>query len=176
MYLPPDDRRHFVAWSERTPADFRAGFWSDFWDWYNEGGLWHVVAYLRQCAISSFKPGEPPPKTEAFWDIVNANRPADETALDEVLDLMMRPDVVTIKQVSDHPGAPFELAEWLRDRKHRRIIPRHFGDCGYVTVHNPDAANRGRWRIGGRKVVIFGRKDLPQRELLAAARKLAEEQ
>jgi hypothetical protein len=73
MYLPPEDRRHFVAWSERTPKDFPAGFWSEFWDWYDEGGLWHVVAYLRQRDISAFKPGEPPLKTEAFWDIAKAD-------------------------------------------------------------------------------------------------------
>ena len=39
IYLPPNDRRTYVAWSEirrRTSSD---GFWTDFWAWYKAGGL-----------------------------------------------------------------------------------------------------------------------------------------
>jgi hypothetical protein len=173
LYLPPDDRRHFVAWSERTAADFAPGFWSDFWDWYHDGGFWHVVAYLRQRDISKFRPGEEPPKTQAFWDIANANRAADETALDDILDAMGRPAVVTVERILMQPNIPFDLADWLRSHKYRRVFPKHFSDCGYLTVHNSDTPeDRGRWRISGTKQVVYGRKDLPRSELIAAARKL----
>ena len=77
IYLPADDRRHFVAWSDLTKDDFDADYWQP------------PVALVRQrrrcgtspptCATSTsagFDPKAPPPKTAAFWDIVDASRGA----------------------------------------------------------------------------------------------------
>jgi hypothetical protein len=44
--------------------------------------------------------------------------------------------------------------------------------CGYVSVANPDAIASGRWRINGKQVVIYARKDLPPAKRLEAAEKL----
>jgi hypothetical protein len=171
LYLPEDDRRHFVAWSECTAADFTAEFWSEFWDWYHDGGYWHVVAYLRQYDISGFRPGEPPTKTEAFWGIANANRSVDETGLDEVLYRMGRPAAITLERIVTDPKTPFDLVERLR--KSPRIAPKHLRDCGYIAVHNPDAPDRqGRWLIGQSKQTVYARKNLPLKDQLTAARKL----
>jgi hypothetical protein len=74
IYLPPGDRRHYVAWSNLGPEDFVEGYWPRLWNWYDEGGDRHVASYLREYDLSGFDPKEPPPKTNAFWDIVNANR------------------------------------------------------------------------------------------------------
>src|SRR5204862_2731492 len=38
IYLPPSDRRTYVAWSDRTPADFRPGYFKEIWNWYDAGG------------------------------------------------------------------------------------------------------------------------------------------
>ena len=73
IYLPADDRRHFVAWSEFTKEDFTEDYWKDMWDWYEREGLRHVAAYLANLDLSGFNPKAPPPKTPAFWDIVDAN-------------------------------------------------------------------------------------------------------
>ena len=70
IYLPADDRRHFVAWSDLTKEDFTQAYWEEIWEWYAQGGVWHVAAYLRELDISSFNPKAPPPRTQAFWDIV----------------------------------------------------------------------------------------------------------
>ena len=35
IYLPADDRRHFVAWSDLTKDDFTDGYWKDLWRWYD---------------------------------------------------------------------------------------------------------------------------------------------
>ena len=75
VYLPADDRRNYVAKSEVKPADFVDGYWPRFWGWYGSGGLGHVAAYLSELDISNFDPKAPPPKTAAFWTIVDANRP-----------------------------------------------------------------------------------------------------
>ena len=46
IYLPAEDRRHYVAWSPRTRADFPEHYWIKLWDWYNAGGDRHVAAFL----------------------------------------------------------------------------------------------------------------------------------
>src|SRR5207249_6032869 len=74
IYLPADDRRHFVAWSDLTKEDFVHDYWNGLWAWYARGGYRHVAAYLAELDISSFDPKAPPPKTPAFWDIVDASR------------------------------------------------------------------------------------------------------
>jgi len=74
IYLPPDDRRHDVMWSGLTKDDFKEDFWNGIWGWYDVGGDSHVAAYLATLDISAFNPKAPPPKTAAFWAIVDANR------------------------------------------------------------------------------------------------------
>ena len=39
MYLPADDRRHYVAWCDLTKEDFNEGYWETLWNWYADGGL-----------------------------------------------------------------------------------------------------------------------------------------
>ena len=47
MYLPAGDRRHYIAWSEVTQAEFFEGYWREMWRWYTqERGFEHVAAYL----------------------------------------------------------------------------------------------------------------------------------
>jgi Family of unknown function (DUF5906) len=74
IYLSADDRRHYVAWSDLSKEDFDEGYWSKLWNWYDREGYGHVAAYLADLDISEFDPKAPPPKTPAFWDIVDANR------------------------------------------------------------------------------------------------------
>jgi hypothetical protein len=66
LYLPPDDRRHDVMWSELVAADFADGYWTKLWSWYSNGGFEHVAAYLMARDISKFDPAAPPPKGRRF--------------------------------------------------------------------------------------------------------------
>ena len=86
IYLPAEDRRHYVAWTNRVPEDFPVTYWNKLWAWYEAGGDCHVTAYLLELDISDFDPKMPPPKTEAFWDIVESNRAPEDTELADVLD------------------------------------------------------------------------------------------
>ena len=45
IYLPADDRRHFVAWSSLTKDDFPADYWTGLWGWYETGGIADVAAF-----------------------------------------------------------------------------------------------------------------------------------
>jgi hypothetical protein len=69
IFLPPDDRRHYVAWSDLTKDDFSDAYWDSLWEWYDRGGSNHVAAYLAGIDLSGFNPKAPPPKTQAFWEI-----------------------------------------------------------------------------------------------------------
>jgi hypothetical protein len=171
IYLPADDRRHFVAWSDLTKEEFGGSYWADLWRWYREGGIANVAAYLTALDISAFDPKEPPPKTAAFWQIVDANRAPEDAELFDALDAMGWPDATTLEKIAFR--ADTETAIWLRDRKNRRIIPHRLDQCGYVAVRNPDAKADGLWRIGGKRQAIYSKSALTLRDQIAAARRLS---
>jgi hypothetical protein len=170
IYLPPDDRRHFVAWSPRTKEDFTQEYWKEIWFWYEDGGAGHVAAYLNTLDLTDFDPKAPPPKTQAFWEIADANRALEDADLADVLDDMSRPEVVTLIELITRATDRFRC--WLDDPKNGRAIPHRPEDCGYVKVRNLDAKD-GLWRIDGKRQAIYARADLPLRDQLAAAAKLA---
>src|SRR5262245_16030349 len=116
IYLPADDRRHFVAWSDLTKNDFTDNYWNDLWHWYGNGGVGHVSAYLAELDISDCDPRKPPLKTPAFWDIVDANRAPEDAEIADVLDSMGNPDAITLAQIAKCATGEFET--WIKDRKH----------------------------------------------------------
>ena len=100
-YLPPDDRRHYVAWSEAQREDFEPDYWNGLYTWLAREGNGHVAAFLRQRDLSGFDPKAPPSKTAAFWAIVDANRAPEEAELADALDKLGNPCAVTLAQVAD---------------------------------------------------------------------------
>ena len=187
LYLPPDDRRHYVAGTEVTKDDFEDDFWPEFWAWYRAGGLADVVAYLATYDLSDFDPKKPPEKTEAFWRMVDGGMAPEVPELRDVLDRLGKVDatgkpcppvVVTLAQVMEalRPGGGWsstggDLYNWLSDRKNRRTIPHRLESCGYVPVRN-SSAESGLWVIAGKRQVVYGRKDVAPAERLAAAEAL----
>src|SRR5262249_21333513 len=121
IYLPADDRRHYVAWSMLEKTDFPDGYWNALYGWYHAGGFGHVAAHLAALDLSGFDPKAPPPKTPAFWEIVSANQAPEEGELQDLLDEMGNPDVVTLAQLVAHSTG--ETQAWLADRKNRRAMP-----------------------------------------------------
>jgi Family of unknown function (DUF5906) len=144
VYLPADDRRHYVAWSDCTKEDFSPAYWKKLWSWYRKGGIEAVAAYLASLDISSFDAKAPPPQTEAFWAIVDANRAPEEAELADVFERLGNPDAVTLTDVITQ--ADTELRDWLDDKKNRRVIPHRLETAGYVRVRNA-AAGSGLWTI-----------------------------
>jgi hypothetical protein len=184
LYVAPDDRRYFVVMSRRIASEFSKEFFAGFYDWYyKEGGIGHVIAYLDALDLSNFNPHEAPLKTDAFWDMVNADSGQEDSDLEDALDALGRPDpndpekiirpdaVTTAELAAKAPGA-----EWLADAGKSgktRIISRRMREAGYVNVHNPDTPGcRGRWKIKGRRVAIFALRALTPAEQLLAARQL----
>src|SRR5262249_28186533 len=139
LYLPADDRRHFVAWSDRTKDDFESNYWNDLYAWYAGGGYQHVAAYLAEFDLSSFDPKAPPAKTPAFWDIVDSNRAPEDAELADALDSLGNPQAVTLGHLASLSTVPTAFAEFLRDRKTARQVPHRMETAGYVPVRNPSA-------------------------------------
>lgn len=166
IYLPPDDRRHFVAWSDRTSDSFEPGYWNRLYSWFSAGGAHHVAAYLAMVDLSKFDPKAPPPKTAAFYDIVDANRAPEDAELADAIDALGMPPVVTIIGIKAHATDPF--AEWLEDRRNRRAIPHRLEAAGYVPVRN-ETTKDGLWVIGGRRQQIYAKRDLSVRDRILQA-------
>jgi hypothetical protein len=168
IYLPADDRRHYVGWSDRTKDDecFQ-DYWNKLWSWYKEGGIWHVAAYLKERDIIKFDPKAPPPKTAAFWEIVDAGQAPEEAEITDVLDALGNPNVVTIEQLVAKAWG--ELGTWLEDRHNRRAIPHRLARCGLVPVRNPEAED-GLWKIDGRRRRVYAKKTLSKQDQIKEAR------
>lgn len=170
IYLPADDRRHFVAWSESAASDFAPGYFDDLYEWYEGGGNAHVAAYLQALDISDFNAKAPPPKTPAFWDIVDANRAPEDAELTDVLDRIGWPDALTIMDIIDACYGD-DFANWLKDRKNSRQIPYRMEAAGYVAVRNQRQKD-GRWKVSGKNVVIYAKSDLSVRDRIAVAEEI----
>jgi Family of unknown function (DUF5906) len=189
IFLPADDRRHYVAWSDLTLDDFGTDYWAKLWSWFDRGGDRNVAAYLTSLDLSSFDPKAPPPKTQAFWDIVDGSRAPEDAELADVIDAFgkdkdrngepIAPVAFTLAKVlemattlapKDNDGNPqrSSFAHWLADRKNRRQIPHRFEMCGYSPVRNGYAKD-GLWKIGGARQVIYALATRSPSDRLAAA-------
>ena len=166
LYLPADDRRHYVAWSARTKADFTAEYWTTLYRWYANGGTGHVAAYLAAYDLARFNAKAPPPQTPAFFALVDANRSPEDAELADALDQLNHPAALTLADLAG--PVPSEFAAWLQDRKYARLIPHRLETVGYVAVRNP-AAKDGHWKIDGRRRAVYARQDLPLRDQIRAA-------
>jgi hypothetical protein len=127
IFLPADDRRHYVAWSNFNKEDFDADYWNKLWGWYSRSGFQHVAAYLAELDISNFDPKAPPPKTSS----------PEDAELADVLDGIGNPDATTLVRIQSEARGDFEI--WITDRKNRRVIPHRLEACGYTPVRNNDA-------------------------------------
>jgi hypothetical protein len=170
IYLPADDRRHFVAWSHLTKEDFALDYWNELNRWYDAGGIGHVCAYLATLDLSGFDAKAAPPKTEAFWAIVDANRAPEDSEMADILDRLGNPEAVTLLRIADQADADFGM--WLRDRKNRKQIAYRMETNGYVAVRN-SAASDGLWRLHDKRQVIYAKSNLSVRDRYLAAQRLA---
>jgi hypothetical protein len=171
IFLPADDRRHFVAWSDLDLESFAPNYWNRLYEWYANGGIANVAAYLATLDISSFDPKRPPPKTDAFWAIVDASRAPEDAELADVLDRLGNPNAVTIARIANEATGGF--VTWLLERKNRRLIPHRMEQCGYVPVRN-ETNKEGNWKVHGARQVIYAKNTLSIRDRFEAARNLTD--
>lgn len=170
LYLPPDDRRHYVAWSDISKDDIDADHFAALFDWYQSGGFGHVAALLRTYDISEFDPKAPPKHTQAFFDIVTSHRAPEDAELATVLDLLSGrqpyhddesapawPEVVSVADLVSKAGE--SLVVFLKDRKNSRNVPRRLETAGYVAVPNP-LNTSGLWTVNQARCMLYALKSL----------------
>jgi len=173
LYLPPNDRRHYVAGTEVTAADFEKGYWTELWNWYRNGGIEDVVSYLAgyDLVAAGFDPKAEPFKTEAFWRMVGTAVAPEVAELNDAISELKNPEAVTLWQLQQKAGR--ELQEWLRDRRNRRAIPHRMESCGYLPVRNTLRAD-GWWVISEKRQAVYARMELAPQARFDAARALVE--
>jgi hypothetical protein len=101
-------------------------------------------AYLRTLDLSLFDAKAPPPKTDAFWAIIDAHHAPEDAELADVLDRLATdvpgtdekewPAAVTLPETVRVADGSFLSA--ITVRKNRRAIPHLTEQCGYVPVRN----------------------------------------
>jgi hypothetical protein len=164
LYMDPQDRRHYCAWSDApklTEAEANA-----IYAWYEAGGLDIVAHHLRTLDLSTrnWNPKAPPPRTDWWHQLVSGGQSAEEEKFGDALDKLQRPDWVTMPQVGD-AGTP-DLKNWTLDPRNKRKLEREMVKSGYQRLPNPNETKRGRWPIKGAQLVVYRRSDVPAVTLL----------
>ncbi len=173
IYLPDEDRRHFVAWSDLTRDDFPEGYWRDLYAWYAAGGIANVAAWLRKVDLSAFDAKAPPPKTAAWHDIVAANRAPEDAEMADAIEALGTPQALTISQLANATNSA-SFRDFLTERRNARQIPHRLEAAGYVAVRN-ERAKDGLWKVCGRRQVVYASKALAVPERIAAASGLVDQ-
>jgi hypothetical protein len=174
LYLPADDRRHYVAWSEARGESFGAGYFDAFYSWYeNDGGFEHVAAFLATLDLSGFDAKAPPPKTDAFWAMVNAEQSEQEQDLADLVEALGSPDAFTLEDLrAKAADVNPALHTFLTDRNKGRALARKLGELRYAPVVNPTNRKDGRWLVRSVKQTVYARTDLPEGARKNAAARL----
>ena len=184
IFLKSTDRRHYVIWILVKAADFDEGYWAAYHKWCDEGGDRAVAAYLKAYDLSGFNPKAPPPRTEAWHQIVNANRAPQDSDLADVLDILgadpvddtaapRLPSAVTLEQLARTAteAGDHDLAGFLRDKSKGRALPHRMGAVGYTVVGNP-SDKQGMWSINSKRVSVYALASLNLRDRLRAVASL----
>lgn len=182
LYLPAEDRRHDVMTTPLPFGHFAPAYFRGLYGWFDAGGVGHVIAWLMARDLSRFDPKAPPHHGPAFWAIVNANRAPDDSAMEDLVGLLLDdnggklPEAVTFDSMfallRKHPDRDLggEIAGLLRSLvgPRRASATLRMKEIGYEVAFNP-SNKEGRWQIGQRKLIIYALKTLSPRDRLAAA-------
>ena len=157
LYIDPEDRRHYCAWSDAekmTEEDSGA-----IWDWYNAGGLDYVAHYLATLDLEArgWNRAARPVQTAWWHQLVEGGRPVEDDRFNSALDKLGRPEWVTVPQIAEAGG--LELAGWCAQPGNRRKVAREMERAGYRAFPNPQDA-RGRWYVNSQRIPVYRRKDV----------------
>lgn len=171
LYLPADDRRHYVMFSDLTRNAFSEAYWSSYWEWMNGGGADACAAFLLARDVSRFNPKAPPTQTAEFWDMVDGGQPAEQTSLSDLLNGLDGFILSSLPGRAMMGAGDRSLYDWLSDKKNGTKIMRALNDAGYVLIRNPHE-NRGRWFINGKQEKIYVRQNYKHDEQILVVERI----
>jgi hypothetical protein len=181
LYIPADDRRHYIAWSDietdketdRFVCQHRAiserfggsvkEYFERLYAWFEAGGKNNVAAYLSQPErLAGFNAKASPPRTAAFLAMADSSKPQEESELADLLDAMGRPPCVPVAKMiqAAHLNSD-EIELWLKDRRNGRKIAPAMARCGYEPVRNPNDKRDGLWMFAGRRTAAYVLATIP---------------
>ena len=130
---------------------------------------------LRALDLARFSPKAPPPRTQAFWEMVNAMRSEKESEMDDVIENLGTPKALVIADLiasADLLGSRYDaFVAFLKDRTKSRLVTIRLEGCGYRRLTNPDEA-AGRWVVGGQRTGVYVRQEMSDREGFEAVKAL----
>jgi hypothetical protein len=59
------------------------------------------------------------------------------------------------------------LSRWFTDPRNVKQYSRRMESCGYMQIGNEDAKD-GYWKVGGKRMAVYAKKDMSLREQLQA--------
>lgn len=157
MYLPSDDRRHYVANSSAKQTDFDEDYFAELWDWYNRRGNANVIAWLGARDLSKFDAKQPPLKTPAFYAMVDSHRPAEEPGLVDAIEKLGKPKVLTLQMLIG-VVTNSDLRQRLKSLYEGKRNAFALSSVGYDRFPNPKN-KQGLWKVDGQRAVVFVHSD-----------------
>lgn len=158
MYLPAEDRRHFVVSSPLQRGDLGDDYFDMLWGWLENGGAEHVAAYLSQLDLSDWDAKEPPPHTEAWHTVVDGYVSTDASEVQDALEILGEPQLVTVRMMREaltEHDEDADVSVFYTPRKVGKLLEEQ----GYRKVVNMKE-RRGRWSVGEEKVIVWRRRDV----------------
>jgi hypothetical protein len=175
LYMDPQDRRHYCAWSDALPEQFPDEYWTDFANWLETEGRENVAHYLATLKLDDFDPKARPPKTDFWWAMVHANQHSETAGLLDVLDTVAQfdrlgetiyPAAITIDMLAAWARAGGhkleEIETFLRDNGKRRQLSHRLEKLGYEAHQN--TAYEGMWKVDGKRQIIYVQRALTPAE------------
>jgi len=162
FYLPEEDRRHYMAWTDVTERQVRQDKGPDYYarlhQWMDGDGAGHVVAFLRSIDLKGWDAKAPPPKTRWWHSVVGVStQDVNDEALEDAIAAMGSPSVFSKDQLmaAAEPG----LQTWIDDPKNTRAFPARLDGQGYERILS--GGSKGRWYLKDtRNVSLYGKKSL----------------
>lgn len=156
IYIPPQDRRHYCAWSDAaamSEADSLV-----LHQWLDAGGCEEVAAFLYDASLlEGWNPGARPPQTEWWKRLVLDGNAQDDNPLADALDKLGNPEWVTAEGLAKEGGPA--LASWFADSRNRKGVARTLSGLGYRRVNNP-GDRRGRYSFKGEQRIVYSRMNI----------------
>jgi Primase C terminal 2 (PriCT-2)/Family of unknown function (DUF5906) len=170
FYLPEEDRRHYMAWTEVTEREVKQNKGGDYYaklhKWMDGDGAAHVVAYLRAVDISQWDAKAPPPKTRWWHSVVGVStQDVNDEALADAIAAMGHRAVFSKEELT--AAADTVLQAWIDDPKNTRAFPARLHGEGYERI--PSSSKGGRWKLKDyRNVSLYGKISLPVADQIRA--------
>jgi len=159
LFMDPNDRRHYCAWSDALKMSEEES--GAIWSWYASGGFKIVSNYLAtlDLATRGWNRTRAPRRTDWWQQLVACGTSAEEIKFSDALDKLGRPPWITPGSIA--AASDGLLQSWIADPRNSRRIEREMVKAGYQRLPNPADTTRGRWTVGGSKINVYRRSDVP---------------